>query len=40
MYNSGIQNYFQFRLPNHGKGTWEGINTISMQWNQKTQGTT
>ena len=38
--NYGIQNYFQFKLPNHGKGTCEGIDTISMQWNQKTQGTT
>ena len=38
--NYGIQNYFQFKLPNHGKGTCEDIDTISMQWNQKTQGTT
>ena len=37
---NGIQNYFQFKLPNHGKGTCEDIDTISMQWNQKTQGTT
>ena len=32
--NYGIQNYFQFKLPNHGKGTCEGIDTISMQWNK------
>ena len=38
--NNGIQNYFQFKLPNHGKGTCEDIDTISMQWNQKTRGTT
>ena len=38
--NYGIQNYFQFKLPNHGKRTCEDIDTISMQWNQKTQGTT
>ena len=36
--NYGIQNYFQFNLPNHGKGTFVGIDTISMQQNQKTQG--
>ena len=38
--NYGIQNYFQFKLPNHGKGTCEGTDTTFMQWNQKTQGTT
>ena len=38
--NYGIQNYFQFKLPNHGRGTYEGIDTISMQWNQKTHRTT
>ena len=36
--NYGIQSYFQFKLPNHWKGTYEGIDTISMQWNQKAQG--
>ena len=34
------KNYFQFELQNHGTGTCQGIDTISMQWNQKTQGTT
>ena len=38
--NYGIQNYFQFKLLNHGKRTCEDIDTISMQWNLKTQGTT
>ena len=33
--NYGIQNYFQFKLLNHGKGTCEDIDTISMQLNQK-----
>ena len=36
--NYGIQNYFQFKLPNHGKGTCEDIDTISMQLNQKITG--
>ena len=26
---------FNLKLPNHGKGACEGIDTISMRWNQK-----
>ena len=36
--NYGIQNYFQFKLPNHGKEICVGIDTFSMQWNQKNTG--
>ena len=37
-YQLCIQNYFQFKLPNHGNGTCDGIDTISMQWKQQNTG--